>query len=94
MGKKTPLYDEHVKAGGRIVEFGGYDMPVQYSSALEEHNAVRKNAGLFDVSHMGEFSLKGKDCKGFLTGLIPTSLSKLEKIKVCIHVSAKRMAVF
>ncbi|MDD4075459.1 MAG: glycine cleavage system aminomethyltransferase GcvT, partial [Eubacteriales bacterium] len=51
--KKTPLYDTHVKLGGKIVDFGGWAMPVQYSSPIEEHMAVRKNVGLFDVSHMG-----------------------------------------
>ncbi len=81
MGKKTVLYDEHLNLGARIVEFGGYDMPVQYSSAIEEHNAVRKTAGMFDVSHMGEFSIKGRDSRSFLSGMIPTSMSKLEKNK-------------
>ena len=81
MGKKTPLYEEHVKLNGRIVEFGGYDMPVQYSSAIEEHNAVRKKAGLFDVSHMGEFKVTGSGSRRYLSGLIPTSMDKLEKNK-------------
>ncbi len=81
MGKKTPLYEEHVKLDARIVEFGGYDMPVQYSSAIEEHNAVRNNAGLFDVSHMGEFRVTGRDSGKYLQKLIPTSMKKLENNK-------------
>ncbi len=81
MGKKTPLYEEHLKLGGRIVEFGGYDMPVQYQSAIEEHNAVRTHAGIFDVSHMGEFRVKGKDSRKYLSYMVPTSMSKLEKNK-------------
>ena len=50
--KKTPLYDEHVKRGGKIVEFGGYLLPVEYTSITNEHMMVRENCGLFDVSHM------------------------------------------
>lgn len=62
MEKKTPLYDRHVAAGGKMVPFAGYLMPVQYASGvIAEHMAVRKEAGLFDVSHMGEVTLKGPD---------------------------------
>jgi aminomethyltransferase len=53
--KRTPLYEQHLALGARIVEFSGWEMPVQYSSILEEHQAVRTKAGIFDVSHMGEF---------------------------------------
>ena len=62
MERKTPLYQTHVDAGGKIVEFGGFLMPVQYpTGVLAEHMAVRQKAGLFDVSHMGELRLKGPD---------------------------------
>lgn len=54
--QRTPLYDEHVRAGGRIVEFAGWEMPVQYTGILQEHKAVREACGVFDISHMGEFS--------------------------------------
>ena len=57
--RKTPLHDEHVAAGGRLVEFAGYELPVQYTSLTEEHQAVRTRAGLFDVSHMGEIAIRG-----------------------------------
>ncbi len=57
--RRTPLYDEHVAAGARMVEFAGWAMPVQYQSILAEHQAVRNAAGLFDVSHMGEFEISG-----------------------------------
>jgi aminomethyltransferase len=57
--RRTPLYDEHVAAGARMVEFAGWAMPVQYRSILEEHQAVRRSAGLFDVSHMGEVEITG-----------------------------------
>ena len=61
MELKTPLYDCHVEAGGKIVPFAGYLLPVQYSGVIKEHMAVRTKCGLFDVSHMGEFVIKGKD---------------------------------
>lgn len=57
--KRTALYEEHVRLGARLIPFGGFDMPVQYSSILKEHEAVRHNAGLFDLSHMGQFILEG-----------------------------------
>ena len=53
--KRTPLYDRHVAAGAKLVEFAGWEMPVQYAGVIDEHRAVRTAAGLFDVSHMGEF---------------------------------------
>ena len=55
--KRTPLYAAHLATGARMVPFGGWEMPVQYSGILEEHRAVRTRAGLFDVSHMGEVDL-------------------------------------
>src|SRR5580765_7722824 len=61
MGLRTVLYDWHVAHGGRIVEFGGWDMPVQYTTIIDEHAAVRKAAGLFDISHMGRLSFGGPD---------------------------------
>ena len=61
MEKKTPLYDNHVALGGKIVPFGGYLLPVQYEGVIKEHMAVRTEAGLFDVSHMGELMLTGPD---------------------------------
>lgn len=64
--KRTPLYDRHVALGARMVEFGGWKMPVQYSGIVDEHNAVRNAAGLFDISHMGEIEVKGSDALAFL----------------------------
>jgi glycine cleavage system T protein (aminomethyltransferase) len=58
--ERTALHDEHVRAGARMVEFGGWEMPVQYTSILEEHLAVRRDAGLFDLSHMGRYAVRGK----------------------------------
>lgn len=59
--KQTPLHSEHEKLGARIIDFGGFQMPIQYAGIKQEHNAVRKHAGLFDVSHMGEFIISGPD---------------------------------
>src|SRR5215211_6285183 len=59
--KKTPLHSRHRSLGARMVEFGGWDMPVEYSSISNEHMAVRTRAGVFDVSHMGEIEIAGKD---------------------------------
>ena len=59
--RRTALYDEHVRAGGRLVPFAGFEMPVQYAGILKEHDAVRHRAGLFDLSHMGQFILEGEN---------------------------------
>ena len=57
--RRTPLYDAHRTAGARMVDFAGWEMPVQYTGIIEEHTAVRTRAGLFDVSHMGEIEIRG-----------------------------------
>jgi len=75
--KRTPLYEQHRVMGARLVEFGGWEMPVQYNSILEEHQAVRTRAGLFDVSHMGEFKIAGPDALTFLQYLVPNDVSRL-----------------
>ena len=64
--KKTPLYQAHLRHGGRMVAFAGYALPLQYTSIVEEHLAVRREAGLFDVSHMGEFLIRGEEALPFL----------------------------
>lgn len=76
--KRTPLYDRHVAAGGKMVEFAGWEMPVRYASEIEEHRAVRTAAGLFDVSHMGEFRVHGPSALGFLQGLTPNNVARLK----------------
>src|SRR5437588_1626214 len=75
--KRTPLYEQHRAMGARPVEFSGWEMPVQYSSILEEHEAVRTRAGLFDVSHMGEFKVEGAGALPFLQYLVPNDVSRL-----------------
>lgn len=77
MTKQTFLHDKHIALGAKMVDFAGWDMPVQYSSIIEEHKTVRENIGLFDVSHMGEIIVKGKDALPYLTKLVPQDLTKL-----------------
>lgn len=78
-GKKTPLFDTHIKYGGKIVEFGGWLLPVQYSGIIDEHNAVRTKAGLFDVSHMGEIWAEGKGAFAFLQNLVTNDLAGMQE---------------
>ena len=78
MGSKTPLYDKHVEAGARIVDFGGWDMPLHYGSQKEEHHAVREAAGVFDVSHMTIVDLKGERVREFLRYLLANDVAKLQ----------------
>ncbi len=75
--KRTPLYDEHVKLGGKIVEFAGWEMPVQYSGVIAEHVAVRERVGLFDVSHMGEIWVTGSEAEKALEFLTCNKVSAL-----------------
>ena len=77
MAQHTPLYATHVAAGARMVDFAGWDMPVNYGSQIEEHHAVRRDAGMFDVSHMLALDLAGADAKAFLRGLIANDVAKL-----------------
>jgi aminomethyltransferase len=78
MTKKTALYQKHSALGAKIVEFAGYYMPIQYTSITEEHLAVRNSAGIFDVSHMGEFIFEGEDALPELNRLTINDVSKLE----------------
>lgn len=75
--KRTPLRDFHAAHGGRLVDFAGWEMPVQYRSILEEHKAVRRAAGLFDVSHMGEVDVRGPEAGVFLNHLVTNDVAKL-----------------
>ncbi|UCD00775.1 MAG: glycine cleavage system aminomethyltransferase GcvT [Promethearchaeota archaeon] len=79
--KKTALYEIHLKHGARMVSFAGYYMPVQYDSIIKEHEAVRSNVGIFDISHMGEFLLEGKDVIKFLQFIMINDLNLLEPSK-------------
>ncbi len=77
MGKHTVLYDTHVAAGARMVDFGGWDMPVNYGSQIEEHHAVRRDAGMFDVSHMTVVDMEGANTREFLGKLLANDIGKL-----------------
>lgn len=79
--KKTALYEIHLKHGARMVSFAGWKMPVQYESIIKEHEAVRSYAGIFDISHMGEFLLEGKDVIEFLQYIMINDLKLLEPSK-------------
>jgi aminomethyltransferase len=76
--KTTPLYDEHVRLGAKIIPFGGWLMPVQYSSIMEEHQAVRANVGVFDISHMGELVATGPRAGEWLNTMLTNNIAKLE----------------
>ncbi|MBN1880650.1 MAG: glycine cleavage system aminomethyltransferase GcvT [Deltaproteobacteria bacterium] len=79
--KHTALHSEHIRLGAKMVEFSGWEMPVLYSSIIEEHNATRERAGIFDICHMGEFIVKGPNAASLLSGLIPTDINRLEPSK-------------
>lgn len=76
--KATPLNSAHRSLGAKMVDFGGWDMPVNYGSQIEEHNAVRTDAGMFDVSHMCVVDLKGANVRAFLRGLLANNVDKLQ----------------
>lgn len=78
MAKRTALYDEHVKLNGRMVEFGGWDMPVQYTGLADEHETCRTKVALFDVSHMGEVRVKGAGSLDYLNRLVTNNVSKIK----------------
>ncbi|MFQ3578764.1 MAG: glycine cleavage system aminomethyltransferase GcvT, partial [Bacteroidales bacterium] len=80
--KKTPLYDTHVKLQAKIAPFAGYYMPIEYSGIKDEHCTVRQNAGIFDVSHMGEIWVKGEKALEFLQKVVSNDVSKLTPGKI------------
>ena len=76
--KKTPLYDEHIRLRAKMVPFAGWLMPVQYTSIVEEHQAVRNNVGVFDISHMGQFIVDGVGAKDWLNSMLTNNVGKLD----------------
>ncbi len=78
MTRKTPLYERHVELGGKVVDFAGYKLPVQYAGIIEEHRAVRNEVGIFDVSHMGEFEFRGPQALEAVQKLIANNAAKLK----------------
>jgi aminomethyltransferase len=79
MAKRTPFYDLHVSHGAKMVEFAGFDLPVQYAGIIEEHLAVRRSVGVFDVTHMGEFIVRGNDALPFLQTV---TINDVERLKI------------
>ena len=77
MGHRTPLFDTHVASGAKIVDFGGWDMPLNYGSQIEEHHAVRRDAGMFDVSHMRPVDVRGAGARAFLRYLVANNVDRL-----------------
>ncbi len=78
MGNRTPLYEEHLEAGGKLVDFAGWDMPINYGSQIEEHHAVRHGAGMFDVSHMTVVDLAGERVRDYLRCLLANDVARLK----------------
>src|ERR1700758_5727224 len=76
--QRTPLYGEHLRLRAKLIAFGGWEMPVYYTSILEEHQAVRAAAGLFDISHMGQFRVRGPAALGFLNRVLTNDVAKLK----------------
>ena len=76
--KQTPLYEMHQKYGGKIIDFGGWALPVQFAGIIKEHQMVRQKAGLFDVSHMGEISVKGTGAEEFTRYLVTNDIKQLQ----------------
>src|SRR5213079_1842615 len=76
--KKTPLYEEHVRLGAKMVPFAGWLMPVQYTSIVEEHRAVRNNLGIFDISHMGQLIVHGPTARDWLNTILTNNVEKLD----------------
>jgi aminomethyltransferase len=80
--KKTPFYQMHVKHGAKIVEFAGFQMPIQYEGIIAEHNRVRTSVGVFDVTHMGEVEIRGKNALNFIQKITTNDASKLDEGKI------------
>src|SRR5437660_4801934 len=76
--RRTPLYDRHVALGARMVPFAGWEMPVQYEGVIQEHKAVRTDAGVFDVSHMGELEVEGPTARDLLQSMLSNDIDKLQ----------------
>ncbi len=79
MGRRTPLFDEHTRLGAKIVDFAGWDMPIHYGSQIDEHHAVRRDAGMFDVSHMTVVDLHGEQVRPFLRYLLANDVGRLHE---------------
>lgn len=90
----TPLHKWHVAHGGRMVDFAGWDMPVQYTSIIEEHMAVRGGAGVFDISHMGRLSFGGVDALSLIQYIYSNNAETMHNCKCATACSAMSRAAF
>ena len=79
--KRTPLYEKHVALGGRMIDFGGWELPVQYQGIIKEHEQTRKAVGLFDVSHMGEITVKGPGAQRFIQRMVTNDISGAQNLQ-------------
>ena len=77
MTQRLPLHDEHAKLGARFMEFAGWEVPLQYTTIVEEHHTVRQRVGVFDVSHMGKFKISGNKAHEYLEDVLSNSLRKI-----------------
>lgn len=84
--KRTPLYNKHLESKGKLIDFGGWELPVEYSGIKVEHNAVRNEAGLFDVSHMGEIIVTGDDAEIYIQKIVTNDISSLKDYQICYTV--------
>ncbi|PAV47076.1 glycine cleavage system protein T [Pseudomonas sp. HAR-UPW-AIA-41] len=85
MGQRTPLYDLHVALGAKIVDFGGWDMPLHYGSQVEEHHQVRRDCGVFDVSHMTVVDVSGSQAKAYLQHLLANDVDRLQVLGKALY---------
>lgn len=83
--KRTPLYQSHVDSDGKLVDFYGWELPIHYGSQIEEHEAVRTDAGMFDVSHMVVADIKGSDAKAWLQKLLANDVAKLKTVGKALY---------
>ena len=93
MTQKTVLNDAHRRLGAKMVDFGGWDMPLHYGSQIEEHHAVRRDCGMFDVSHMCAVDVTGKDAKAFLLRLIANNVDKLKESGKALYSADKMLSI-
>ena len=82
--RKTPLHEEHISANAKMVDFAGWDMPVQFSSVMEEHRAVRGACGIFDVSHMGDVLIRGEDASELMRRLMTNDVARAD-VGRCVY---------
>lgn len=85
MGQRTPLYDLHLALGAKMVDFGGWDMPLHYGSQVEEHHQVRRDCGVFDVSHMTVVDVSGSQAKAYLQHLLANDIERLQSVGKALY---------